>query len=131
VSFKIFLTEILESILKMIVNHSYWEFAMKIRYLIILFSFLFVTEGVLAKSPAPEQIEGAVTISTIRAKALMNQGVTFIDVRRITDYQASHIQWAVHLDLELDLTEDSLAAVVKKHQPVVFYCNAICASGVQ
>ncbi|MBE0470071.1 MAG: rhodanese-like domain-containing protein [Methyloprofundus sp.] len=96
---------------------------MKIRYLIILFSFLFVTESALAKSPAPERVDGAVTISTKRAKALMNQGVTFIDVRRITDYQTSHIQWAVHLDLELDLTEESLAAVAKKHQPVVFYCN--------
>ncbi len=109
--------------LKVNINHSYWELAMKIRYLIMLFSFLFVTEGVLAKSPAPEQVDGAVTISTKRAKSLMNQGVTFIDVRRVTDYQASHIQWAVHLDLVLDLTEESLAAVVKKHQPVVFYCN--------
>ncbi|CAC9509764.1 hypothetical protein [uncultured Gammaproteobacteria bacterium] len=96
---------------------------MQIHYLIMLFSFLFVTESVLAKSPAPEQVDGAVTISTRRAKSLMNQGVTFIDVRRVTDYQASHIQWAIHLDLLLDLTEESLAAVVKKHQPVVFYCN--------
>jgi len=96
---------------------------MKINYLVILFSLFFVTEGVLAKSPAPEQVDGAVTISTKRAKSLMNQGVTFIDVRRITDYQKSHIQWAIHLDLKLDLTEESLEAVVKKHQPVVFYCN--------
>ena len=96
---------------------------MQIRYLIMLFSFLFVTESVLAKSSAPEQVDGAVTISTRRVKSLMNQGVAFIDVRRVTDYQASHIQWAIHLDLLLDLTEESLEAVVKKHQPVVFYCN--------
>jgi hypothetical protein len=66
---------------------------------------IIVTESVLAKSPAPEQVDGAVTISTRRAKSLMNQGVTFIDVRRVTDYQASHIQWAIHLDLLLDLTD--------------------------
>ena len=96
---------------------------MKMRYLMVLFTFLFVAEGIWAKSPAPEQVEGAVTVSTKRAKTLMNQGVVFIDVRRAVDYQSSHIQWAIHLDLKLDLTEESLSAVVKKNQPVVFYCN--------
>jgi len=78
-----------------------------------------------AKSAAPEQVDGAVTVSTKRAKALMNQGVIFIDVRRLADYQASHIQWAVLLDLKLDLTEAALLDVVKKHQAVVFYCNGV------
>lgn len=96
---------------------------MKIRYLILLFSFLFVANGALAKSPAPNQVDGAVTVTTTRAKSLMNQGVVFIDVRRVTDYQKSHIQWAVHLDLKRDLSEETLTNVVKKHQPVVFYCN--------
>ena len=96
---------------------------MKIRSIFMLFAFLLVAESVWAKSPAPEQVEGATTVSTKRAKALMNQGVVFIDVRRVTDYQSSHIQWAQHLDLKLDLTEDSLLSVVKKNQSVVFYCN--------
>ncbi|NOR80702.1 MAG: rhodanese-like domain-containing protein [Methyloprofundus sp.] len=96
---------------------------MKLHTLVLLFSSLLVAESVWAKSPAPEQVDGAVTVSTKRAKALMNQGVTFIDVRRVTDYQSSHIQWAVHLDLKLDLTEAALLSVVKKYQPVIFYCN--------
>ena len=96
---------------------------MKIRTLFMLFGFLLVAESTWAKSPAPEQVDGAVTVSTKRAKTLMNQGVTFIDVRRATDYQSSHIQWSIHLDLKLDLTEAALLSVVKKHQPVVFYCN--------
>jgi len=96
---------------------------MKVRALLMVCTFLFISEGVWAKAPAPEQVEGALTVSTKRAKALLNQGVTFIDVRRATDYQSGHIQWAVHLDLKLDLTEEALLSVVKKNQPVVFYCN--------
>ena len=96
---------------------------MKIRFLFIFFSFLLMSASVSAKSPAPEKVDGAVTVSTERAKALMNQGVTFIDVRRAVDYQSGHIQWSLHLDLKLDLTEEALLSVVKKYQPVVFYCN--------
>lgn len=96
---------------------------MKIRYFIILCSFLLTIGQTFAKSPAPMQVDGAVTISTKQAKSLMNQGVTFIDVRGITDYQTRHIQWAIHLDLKLDLTEASLLNTVQKQQPLVFYCN--------
>lgn len=96
---------------------------MSMRALLVSFMFLLSAESVWAKSPAPLQVEGATTVSTLRAKALMNQGAAFIDVRRIADYQSNHIQWSVHLDLKLDLTETALLAVVKKHQPVVFYCN--------
>jgi len=93
------------------------------RSIFILFTCLFMVESAWAKAPAPLQVSGAVTVSTTRAKALMNQGVTFIDVRRITDYQSSRIQWSKHLDLKLDLTEEALLSEVKKNQPVVFYCN--------
>ena len=96
---------------------------MKIRFIFMAFTLILATESVWAKAPAPEQVDGAVTVSTKRAKKLMNQGVTFIDVRRAADYQASHIQGAHHLDLKLDLTEDSLLSVIKKNRPVVFYCN--------
>lgn len=89
----------------------------------MLLSCLLIAESLWAKSPAPMQVEGAVTVSTKRAKTLMNQGASFIDVRRVTDYQSSHIQWATHLDLKLDLTQEALLSVVKKYQPVVFYCN--------
>lgn len=96
---------------------------MKIRSIFIMLTVFFVSECALAKAAAPEQVDGAVTVSTKHAQTLMNQGVTFIDVRGVTDYQSSHIQGAKHLDLKLDLTEASLLNVVKKHLPVVFYCN--------
>jgi len=96
---------------------------MKLNSLFMLLAVLFMAESVAAKAPAPKQVEGAITISTERAKKLMKQGVSFIDVRRATDYESSHIKKSVHLDLELNLTEESLLAVVKKNQPVVFYCN--------
>lgn len=105
---------------------------MKISILFILFGLSFMAETVAAKAPAPESVEGAVTVSTPRAKALMNQGVVFIDVRRAIDYQTSHIQWAHHLDLKLDLTEDALLKIVQKNQPVVFYCNGdMCQRSAQ
>lgn len=90
---------------------------------VLFFTFLLPVTNVPAKSPAPLQVEGAITVSTLRAKAMMNQGATFVDVRQAADYQGSHIQWSIHLDLKLDLTEAALLSAVKKHQPVVFYCN--------
>jgi len=91
-------------------------------FLVGLMLFLSAT-AVNAKSSAPLTVEGALTISTVQAKALMNQGATFIDVRRDTDFAESHISWAIHLDLKLNLTEATLLDVVRKNQPVVFYCN--------
>ena len=96
---------------------------MKIQALFIMFTALLMAESSWAKSPAPMHVDGAVTVSTKRAQTLMNRGVTFIDVRRVTNYQSSHIQGSKHLDLKLDLTEAALLSVVKKNQPVVFYCN--------
>ncbi len=96
---------------------------MRVNIIFKLIVLFFTIESVWAKAPAPLAVDGAVTVSTKRAKSLMNQGATFIDVRRATDYQKSHIQWAVHLDLQLDFTEEALLAVVHKNQPVVIYCN--------
>jgi len=95
---------------------------MRISLLFVMFSWLAMSQ-VYAKSPAPLTVKGAQTISTIQAKALKNQGVVFIDVRRASDFQSSHIPWAIHLDLKLNLTESSLLNVVRKDQSVVFYCN--------
>jgi len=95
--------------------------SMKI-FLVGLMLFLSATAA-YAKSPAPLTVEGAITINTVQAKALRNQGVTFIDVRRDSDFSQSHISWAIHLDLKLSLMEATLLEVVRKSQPVVFYCN--------
>ncbi len=96
---------------------------MKVKFLFISLMILLIPASIWAKSSAPEQVDGAVTVSTERAKELMELGVAFIDVRGATGYQKSHIQKARHLDLKLDLTEAALLLIVKKHQPVVFYCN--------
>lgn len=104
---------------------------MKVRSLFMLFVFVLMAEGGWAKSPAPTQVDGATTVSTKRAKILMNQGVIFIDVRRVTDFQTSRIQWAEHLDLKLDLTEESLLSVVKKINLWFFIVMVICVSAVQ
>jgi len=95
---------------------------MRMPLLLVIFSWLAMSQA-YAKSPAPLTVKGAQTISTIQAKSLKNQGVTFIDVRRASDFQTSHIPWSIHLDLKLDLTEASLLNVVSKNQAVVFYCN--------
>jgi len=85
--------------------------------------FALSVSAVQAKSPAPLQVDGAMTVNTVQAKALMNRGVTFIDVRRDSDFSKAHIQWAIHLDLKLALTEVTLLDVLRKDQPVLFYCN--------
>jgi rhodanese-related sulfurtransferase len=90
---------------------------------IISLVLILFTNFSYAKSPAPLQVNGAVTVNTVQAKALMNQGVTFIDVRRESDFSKQHIAWAIHLDLKLALTERALLDVLRKTQPVVFYCN--------
>ncbi|MDC9727850.1 MAG: rhodanese-like domain-containing protein [Methyloprofundus sp.] len=94
---------------------------MKISMISLL--FILSTQLSFAKSPAPLKVEGAVTVSTVQAKALINQGVTFIDVRRDVDFTKEHIRWSIHLDLKQDFTESALLDIVRKNQPVVFYCN--------
>ncbi len=91
--------------------------------LMLLCSFYLFSQSLWARSLAPETVAGATTVTTKRAKSLMNQGVIFVDVRGIKYYADEHIQWAVHLDVKSTLTEASLLKVVAKDKPVVFYCN--------
>ncbi len=77
----------------------------------------------MAKKTSPETIPGATTVDTAKAKVLFDKGVTFVDVRKNSDWEAGRVPGAKHIELKKKLSEASLSAVVKKDQEVVLYCN--------
>ncbi len=79
--------------------------------------------AVAGKSPAPESIEGAETISVEKAKELFDQQVLFLDVRKDKDWDAGRIPGASHLEVKKKMTQEALAKLVAKDEPVVMYCN--------
>lgn len=78
---------------------------------------------VQAKEAAPQSVPGATTISVAEAKKMFDAGVVFVDVRGDADFEAGRIPGAKHIAVKDKLTEATLAAVAKKDQPVVMYCN--------
>jgi len=74
---------------------------------------------------SPEAVPGATTIDTATAKALLDTGVVFIDVRTDTDWEAGRIPGALHLELKHVYSVESLGTAVAKDQAVVVYCNGI------
>ena len=98
------------------------------RKLQILWLMLFMVAGFAYADSAPVKVVGATTAQTMVANLYKQKGFTFIDVRPAAEFQQGHIAGAVNLDVEKDLNEESLAAVVKKDQPVVFYCSGLKSS---
>jgi len=86
---------------------------------------LFITTPLIAteKPDSPLTIAGAVTIDTLQAKKLFDEGVIFIDVRKDKDWASGRIPGAEHLELKKIFTNKSLSKIVKKDQKVVIYCN--------
>jgi len=78
-----------------------------------------------AKEDSPETVPGAQTIDVKQAKALFLQGVTFVDVRNNSDWEAGRIPTAVHLELKKVFSPTTLSKVVSKTEPVIFYCNSL------
>ncbi len=72
---------------------------------------------------SPTSVDGATTVDTAKAKALFDQGVIFIDVRKDKDWNAGRIPDAVHIELKKVLSEKTLSKEVKQNQEVVMYCN--------
>lgn len=72
---------------------------------------------------SPTEITGAKTVSASEAKALFDEGVIFIDVRKDSDWEAGRIPDAVHIELKKVYSPDTLGAEVPKGEKVVFYCN--------
>ena len=79
--------------------------------------------SVMAAAESPLSVDGAETVTTEQARALFDQEVAFVDVRKDTDWDAGRIPGAIHLDIKGAYTEDSLAAEVQKDETVVIYCN--------
>lgn len=82
-----------------------------------------LTLPALAAEVSPEQVSGTVTVDTAAARALFDQQVAFVDVRKDSDWDAGRIPGAIHLDLKGKFTEQSLSTEVKKEEPIVIYCN--------
>jgi rhodanese-related sulfurtransferase len=79
----------------------------------------FVVGAVQARSPT--EVEGATTVDETAAKALLDRGVPFVDVRRASSYYDGHIAGAVNLHWVGKFTEAALGDVVTKDQEVVIY----------
>lgn len=68
-------------------------------------------------------VEGAVEIDAAGAKALLDRGAVFIDVRGSGPYSRGHIPDAVNLHTNRKLTRESLSEHVGFDDEVVFYCG--------
>ena len=90
----------------------------------IAVALLVTTQLVAAEEKvSPMTIPGAITVDAGEAKKLFDQEVTFIDVRKDTDWAAGRIPGAEHIELKKVFSEETLSKVVNKDQMVVFYCN--------
>ena len=79
----------------------------------------------MTKLGAEYVVDGAVKVDAAAAKALHDEGATFVDVRGGMNYREGHIPGALDLDLNFVLSEETLSQYVGKDQDVVFYCFAI------
>jgi len=93
------------------------------RFAVTTFFVLGLSAPVLAGETSPTEIDGAVTIDTAKARALFDQEIAFVDVRKDSDWDAGRVPGAIHLDIKSKYTEESLAGEVQKDEPVVLYCN--------
>lgn len=98
-------------------------------YLFIIL-FLLTCPAIATEDIAPEHVTGAFTVDTATAKLLFDKGYTFIDVRKLEDFNNGHIPGAKHLAVNSEsFTPRNLNAIVKKEQTVIFYCNGIHCLG--
>ena len=79
----------------------------------------------LAQTESPSTVKGAITIDAVKAKALYDNGVPFVDVREQDDWVTGHIPGAVHLELHNDFSEAKLAEVVSRHEEVVILARGV------
>jgi len=72
---------------------------------------------------SPTSVDGATTVTAKQAKALFDEGVAFVDVRKDKDWDAGRIPDAIHIELKKVFNEAALIKELKKDEKVVFYCN--------
>ncbi len=77
-----------------------------------------------AKEPAPLTIEGAVTVTAEQLIEMAGSmpDLVVIDARKQSDWERGHIDGTIHI-VNTEMTEQTLADVARRDQPVVFYCN--------
>ena len=75
------------------------------------------------RSAGTFDVEGAVEIDAAGAKALLDRGAVFIDVRGSGPYSRGHIPDAVNFHTNRKLTRESLSEHVGFDDEVVFYCG--------
>ncbi|WP_417431598.1 rhodanese-like domain-containing protein [Kiloniella sp.] len=92
------------------------------RILTIVFS-IFLTTAVSADEVSPTDIPGATTVNTAEAKALFDEGVYFVDVRKDSDWESGRVPDAIHIELKKVFSDETLTAEVEKDAKVVIYCN--------
>jgi len=86
--------------------------------------FAFGSPPVFAAYLAPENIEGATMIAAVELieLAATTSDLVVIDARKLADWEDGYIDGAIHM-VNTEMTPDTLAAIVRRDQPVVFYCN--------
>jgi len=89
----------------------------------IVAGLMLVTNAWADTKTSPMKVEGATTVDAVKAKALFDKGVIFVDTRKNKDWEAGRIPDAIHIELKKKFNETSLSAEVKKTEEVVFYCN--------
>jgi rhodanese-related sulfurtransferase len=73
----------------------------------------------------PPEIEGAETIDAMKAKALFDRGVPFVDVRKDPDWNTERIPGAVQLHLYADFSELNLSKIAAKDDEIVVYAYGL------
>jgi len=88
---------------------------------VVLFAAFGLGLPAMAKE-APKSIEGVTLVDAAAAKALLDKGAIFVDVRTPDLWEAGRIPGAVWLELFTDYNEASLQKVANKNDDVVIYC---------
>jgi TolB-like protein/rhodanese-related sulfurtransferase len=74
------------------------------------------------------KIAGVQKIEAAAVKEMLQRGAVVVDVRDAGSYGRGHLPGAIHLDLNIGLTEESLMALVGKNDAVIFHCwGASCS----
>lgn len=94
------------------------------KILFVALIYFFNQSHLWAADESPMTIDGAKTVSTEEAKALFDNEILFVDVRKDSDWDAGRVPGSVHLDNKKGaFTEAALSAEVGKSEKVVIYCN--------
>ncbi len=93
-----------------------------VSYLSICFILCF-SQLTYAGKVSPTTVKGATTVDVAKAKALFDDEVIFLDVRKDSDWDAGRIPGALHIELKKKLSEAAMSAEIKKDEAVVIYCN--------